>query len=238
MSLKQNVANAVAARVEDGQVIGLGSGSTVELALEALGRRVASERLRIAGVPTSLRIAQVAAQCGIEVLSPYPLLKLDWAFDGADEVDPQLNLIKGAGGAMLGEKIIARRARTKFVIVVTEDKLVSRLGEKFAVPVEVIPDAQFDAMAQLTELGAISVKPRESAAKYGPTISERGNVILDATFECGAITNQLEHQIKQCLGVVESGLFMGYASEVLYAAETGVWCLKRESHGVSKSREA
>lgn len=234
MTHKQNVAIAAAARVRDGQVIGLGSGSTVELAVECIGKRVIAEGLRICGVPTSLRIAKIAADCGLKVLSPYPRIPLDWAFDGADEVDPQLNLIKGAGAAMLGEKIIASRAKSNFLIIVTEDKLVSKLGEKFAVPIEVIADAQYDAIDELQEIGATLVKPRESSAKYGPTISERGNVILDATFE--RFTDDLEKRIKQCIGVVESGLFLGYASEVLYAADTGVWSLQKTTTGVCKSQ--
>lgn len=221
--MKSVVARALAGRVRDGELIGIGSGSTVELAIEEIGRRIRDKGLRVRAVPTSHRTALVAEEVGIEVLSPVSRAKLSWAFDGADEVDPELNLIKGRGAAMLHEKIVARRAK-RLVIAITEDKLVSRLGETFSVPVEVIPDALGLVEQGLQELGASEVVLREAAKKYGPVVSEDGNFVLDARF--ASIRPELESKIKNLTGVVESGLFIGCTDEVLVARKTGVFSQK------------
>lgn len=218
--MKERVAHAVASLVGDGQIIGLGSGSTVELAVKHIGQRISSAGLRVRGVPSSNRIAQIASRVGIDVLSPFAEVKLDWAFDGADEIDSAFNLIKGGGGALVGEKILARRASHRFVIIVTPDKFVTHLGEKFAVPVEVLPEAEVDVARELELLGAKEIHVRASSAKYGPTITEHGNIILDVRFQ--TINFELEKSVKSITGVVESGLFFGYATEVLVPGEQGV----------------
>ena len=218
--MKALVARALAARVKDGDVLGLGSGSTVELAVDQIGQRVAREGLKVAGVPTSHRIAMIAAKAGIDVLSPVTPVELSWGFDGADEVDPAFNLIKGRGGAMLTEKILAKRVKA-FVVIVSEDKLVQKLGMRHPIPVEVIPEATPLVTQLLSTLGAREVVLREATQKYGPVITEHNNVILDAWFD--NIHPALEREIKQLTGVVESGLFVGTTREIIVASTTRVY---------------
>ncbi len=218
--MKTLVARALAKRIKDGQTIGLGSGSTVELAIDQIQERISREKLRISGVPTSHRVALIAAEAGINVLSPMIACNLDWAFDGADEIDNAFNMIKGRGGAMLNEKIMARRT-AKLVIIVGEDKLVETLGKRHPVPVEVIPEAMPLVRKGLLGLGARDSILRNSSEKYGPLITEHNNLILDTWFD--SITPELEAKIKQLTGVVESGLFIGCTDEVFVARADGVY---------------
>ena len=220
LSMKSLVARALAKRVQDGDVIGIGSGSTVELALEHIAERIARDKLHVLGVPTSHRTALVAEHAGIRVLSPISRTPLAWAFDGADEVDPAFRMIKGRGAAMLNEKIIARRA-AEFVIIVSEEKLVDRLGKIHPVPIEVIPEAIQIVEDGLMRLGARKVVLRAAANKYGPVITEHNNFVLDVTFD--EIGPDLEQQVKSISGVVESGLFFDCATEVLVSRSSGIW---------------
>lgn len=220
--MKSVVAQALAERVQSGQVLGIGSGSTVEACLEAIGKRIKEEKLVVFGVTTSVYSARCAQAVGIQVLDARSDVAVSWAFDGADEVDPQFNLIKGAGGAMLQEKILARRAGG-LIVVATEDKQVAKLGEKFPVPVEVIPEAAGYVEAQLRKLGANEVKMRSGTGIYGTVITEQGNLILDVRF--GNITAETEASIKLITGVVDSGLFFGLTKEVLIAGKNGVTVL-------------
>ena len=152
-------------------------------------------------------------------------VRLNWAFDGADEVDSSFRMIKGRGAAMLAEKIIAERAEGRLFIVVTEEKLVDRLGSKFAVPIEVIPEAIMLVMPALRALGAAEVTVRKATTKYGPTISEHNNLIVDARFD--RIEDDLPVRIKNLTGVVEHGLFFGYTNEVFVAKSDGVSSTQR-----------
>lgn len=222
--MKKNVAEALAQRVLDGEVLGIGSGSTVELAVIEIGRRIKDEGIKVYGVPTSHQIAMIASEVGISVLSPLSAVQIDWAFDGADEVDDRHNLIKGRGAAMLNEKIVARISK-KLVIIVTEDKLVKSLGEKFPVPVEVIPGSWHFVSKELSALGANKVKLRMASEKYGPIITENGNFVLDAHF--ANIAEDLERQIKTLTGVVESGLFLNFSPEVLVAGIDRVYSFQK-----------
>lgn len=230
---KQAVAQALASFVKDGQVIGLGSGSTVELALEAIGKRVKAEGLKIAGVPTSIRTARIASSLGVNVLTPFADVEIDWAFDGADEVDSQLNLIKGRGAAMLCEKIIAKRSK-KFVVIVSEDKIVKSLGEKFAVPIEVIPEALSLVEKELKAFNPEKFSVREGEGKFGPTITENGNVIIDAKFK--QIPLSFEKDLKSIVGVVETGLFIGMKPEVIVSGSSGLKVLKLENGSLKESK--
>jgi ribose 5-phosphate isomerase A len=222
--MKTKLAELIASRANDGQTIGLGSGSTAEIVLDALAERVKRDQLRLRGVPTSLRTAALAARAGIQVCSLNDALTLDWAFDGADEVDPDLNLIKGRGAAMLAEKLNARRAK-QFVVAVSESKLVHRLGEKFPVPVEVVRDGAEHVAEALRALGATEVLLREGGNKYGPLITENGNLVLDARFDL--IPADLETNIKLIVGVLESGIFTNSCDEVIVAKEAGIMTLTR-----------
>ena len=218
--MKEIVARALAKRIQDGETIGVGSGSTAEAAVSAIGRRVAEEGLRVTGVPTSHRTAMFASQAGVSILSPLSDVKISWAFDGADEVDPRFRLIKGNGAAMLNEKILGVRAE-KFVVIVTENKLVDSLGKNFPIPVEVIPAAHAYVREQLLKLGARDVTIRAAERKYGPVITENGNLVLDARFD--SIPDTLEREINTIVGVVENGLFFNLTDELLVAREDGVW---------------
>lgn len=226
--MKEQVGKAVAARVNDGDIIGVGTGSTVDAALKAIGERVEREDIRLRVIPSSYQSAWLCQQYGLRVYSPLYDSELSWGFDGADEVDPQLRMIKGRGGAMLQEKILAAKCK-KFLIIVDESKLVTRLGEKYPIPIEVVPEALNIARLGLLELGAASVELRQAVSKHGPVITEAGNLILDAQFS--AIPDDLEFRIKSLLGVVESGLFLHYTDEVLIAKSDGVYVRTADSKG-------
>lgn len=210
--MKELVANELAARVAAGETIGIGAGSTVEAVLEALGARVKRERLQFSVVPASFETAMKAAAIGLNVLSPLAVSEISWGFDGADEVDPHKSLLKGRGGAMLQEKILAEKCK-RYVVIVDQTKLVQRLGEKFPVPLEVIPAAVKIVERELAKLGARTVELRAAQGKKGPVITESGNVIIDASF--GTVNSDLQSALCQVVGVVETGIFIDYADEVL-----------------------
>lgn len=216
---KQQAGSAAAALIEPGMVIGLGTGSTAAFLIRALAERL-QHGLTIKGaVPTSLGTAQLATSLGIPLVSLDTYPALDLALDGADEIDPQLNLIKGAGGALLREKVVATAAR-QFVVVSDSSKLVSRLGEHFALPVEVVPFAQTPVRLRLERLGA-HVEPRKQAEQL--FVTDNQNIILDCRFP-GGISDPmaLQAQIRAIVGVVEHGLFLGMTQRVLIAGPTGL----------------
>jgi len=231
--MKEKVAEVLAKRVKDGDVIGIGSGSTVELTLKKIGERIRNEGLQVSGAVSSYHAAMTALEAGIKVLGSTPMPKMSWGFDGADEVDTNLNMIKGHGAAMLNEKIMARSVG-HLVIVVTEDKLVSHLGEKFSVPVEVIPAALSIVKAALNEFGVKECIVRRTVDRGIPLITEHGNLILDCSFS--SIAPELENRLKCITGVVETGLFMGYAHEVIVAKKSGVVCLTLKNGKVSEQQ--
>ncbi len=230
---KELVAKALAGRVHDGELIGLGSGSTTELAIKEIGERIKNEKIKVYGVATSRQTALIAAFCGISVLAQPNARKINWGFDGADEVDPHFNLIKGRGACMLAEKIIARQV-PNWIVVVTEEKLVSKLSEKFPVPVEIIPEALYIVKDRLKKIGAKEVVLRMASTKYGPTISENNNFILDAKFD--KIETSLEDEINKITGVVENGLFMNFNPEVLLVKQNEVWSRKLVNGKVQEVR--
>jgi ribose 5-phosphate isomerase A len=220
--MKEIVAQEIAKRVKDGDVIGVGTGTTVDAALTEIGRRVRAENLRITVVPTSYQSAWRCQELGFIVMYPGYRGHLSWGFDGADQVTKARSAIKGKGGAMLQEKILAKRCK-KFVLIVDETKVVEQLGVGCPIPVEVVPEAVILAEEGLKSLGAQEVIIRVGTGKHGPVITERGNIILDATF--AKVTDSLEAEIKSILGVVDSGLFTNYATEVLVANSSGVYSL-------------
>ncbi len=209
---KKKAAVEASRLVRNGQVVGLGTGSTAAYMVEELGRRVREEKLSIVGIPTSIATGNHAARLGIPLatLSDHP--ELDIAIDGADQVDPNLNLIKGMGGALTREKIVDSAAKT-FVVIVDEGKLTKRLGLGQVVPVEVVPFAVPSVTRRLTALGG---KPRLRIDKAtgNPYLTDNGNSILDVDF--GAIDDPklLEKQVKMIPGVLENGLFVGLARYV------------------------
>lgn len=231
---KELVANALAKKVKDQELIGLGSGSTTELAIKEIGKRIKNEKIIVYGVPTSKQTAIVATEAGIVVVAQPTDRKIVWGFDGADEVDPAFNLIKGRGACMLNEKIMAKQVGGNWLVVVTEDKIVSKLGEKFPVPIEIIPDAYYLVRDELKKLGAKEIVLRMATSKYGPTISENNNLILDVRFE--KIEQDFENRINQITGVVENGLFINFNPEVLLVKQNEVWSKKLVSGKVQEEK--
>lgn len=212
--MKQEVGRAAANLVKSGSIVGLGTGSTTAFAIQFLGDRLKSGELKdIKGVPTSFQASVLAKQYGIPLTTLDEIDKIDIAIDGADEVDPQKNLIKGGGAAHTREKIVDSLAE-QFIVVVDSSKLVDRLGSTFPLPVEVLPMAVTPVTNAIEKLGG---KPelRMGVKKDGPVITDQGNMILDVTF--GAIDNpaELEKTLNNIPGVLENGLFVGVATLVL-----------------------
>jgi ribose 5-phosphate isomerase A len=214
---KQKVADKIVAKIKDGDVIGIGSGSTVYLTLFAIAERVKAERLNILAIPTSIEISMACSKLGIPLTSLYEH-KPDWCFDGADEVDPNKSLIKGRGGALFKEKLLISSSPLNYIIV-DDTKLVDKLGSKFPVPVEVFPTALLHVEQELKALGATEIVLRLAGGKDGPVITENNNLLLDVKFR--EIDNDMERKIKAITGVIESGLFINYNIEVLVAANEG-----------------
>jgi len=214
---KEAAARASLKFVCDGNVVGLGTGSTAAYAVRFLGERVKSG-LKIRGIPTSIHTRDLAASLGIPLTTLDEVQEIDVTIDGADEVDPQLRLIKGGGGALLREKIVASATR-KFVIIADSSKRVPVLG-KFPVPVEVIKFAQALVVKRIGKLGA-QVKVRE-AASGGPFITDEGNHILDCSFGRISDPAAVALELQAMPGVVEHGLFIGMASVALIGTGGGV----------------
>jgi ribose 5-phosphate isomerase A len=211
--LKERVALEAAEMVQDGTVVGLGTGSTAAMAIAALGRRVREERLGITGIPTSYQSAVIARENGIVTRTLNDVSKIDIAIDGADEVDPKMNLIKGEGGAHAREKVVDDLADL-FVVVVDDSKLVRDLGEKSPVPMEVLPFAVNAVAKKLRGMGSNPVL-RMGVKKDGPVITDQGNMIIDARFPEIRDPKTLELELNNIPGVVENGLFVGLAHVVL-----------------------
>jgi ribose 5-phosphate isomerase A len=222
--LKIAAAESAVTRVTDGLIVGLGSGSTAAFAVAAIGRRV-REGLRIVGIPTSERTAAQARELGIPLSSLAEQPQVDITIDGADEVEEgNLNLIKGHGGALLREKIVASASK-KLVIIVHGSKLVNHLGAHDPVPAEVIPFGWQVTARHLADLGA---KPSLRRNPDGePYHSDGGNFILDCTFESIASADTLARELDHVVGLVEHGLFIGLTSEVHVAESSGVRILNR-----------
>lgn len=206
------VAQKLASMVNNGDVIGFGSGSTSFLAVQEIAKVIRDKNLKILAIPTSEEIKLTCIAFGIPVASINDVLP-DWGFDGADEVSPENWLIKGRGGAMFNEKLIMKNA-PKTYILVDQSKFVTHLCEKFPIPVECVPASYKSVVTDLYRIGANKVTLRLAGkAKDGPVITENANYILDAVFL--KVDSALESSIKEITGVLESGLFIGYNIEVL-----------------------
>lgn len=212
--MKQEVGRVAANRVKSGSIVGLGTGSTTAFAIQFLGERLKSgELMDIRGIPTSFQASVLAKQFGIPLTTLDEVDRIDIAIDGADEVDPQKNLIKGGGAAHTREKIVDSLAEL-FIVVVDSSKLVDRLGSTFPLPVEVLPMAITPVMNALEKLGG-RPELRMGVKKDGPVISDQGNMIIDVTF--AGIDNpiELEKSLNNIPGVLENGLFVGVTDVVL-----------------------
>jgi ribose 5-phosphate isomerase A len=218
-SWKQMAGTAAAELVEEGMVVGLGSGSTAAYFIYALAQRMQSGLSIVGAIATSTVTAELASNLGIPLtdLDTHPVLDID--IDGADEIDSQLNLIKGAGGALLREKVVAYASR-RFVVIGDETKLVSQLGQRMPLPVEVIPFAATPVRLRLEALGASTQLRKLGGVPYH---TDNGNVILDCTFPGGiAAPFDLEGQIRSIVGVVATGLFLGIAEQAIIGGPGGV----------------
>lgn len=223
MNLKKLVGHEAAKLVNDGDVIGLGTGSTTHYFIEKLGDRMKKEELKILGIPTSYQSFFLARNWGIP-LTTLEEHDLDLAVDGADEVDPHLNLIKGGGAAHTLEKIVDASAE-KFVVVVDESKIVKKLGA-FPVPVEVIPQALRAVEEQVKKMGG-APKLRMAQRKDGPVITDNGNLVVDIDFGLIEQPGELEIRLNSIPGVVENGIFTGMADKVIVGTAKGVDVLNR-----------
>lgn len=221
---KQAAAEAAVALVEDGMALGLGTGSTATLAIAALGKRVQAG-LSVVAIPTSERSAAQARALGIPLTDFATRTRLDLTIDGADQIARgSLDLVKGLGGALLREKIVAQ-ASDRLVIVADQSKLVDRLGGQVPVPVEVVPFGWQTTAERIARLGAI-VRPRR--APDGSLFqSDGGNLILDCTFDPIADPAGLDAALATTVGVIETGLFVGMAAVALVAGPDGVARLSR-----------
>ncbi|MCM1982835.1 ribose-5-phosphate isomerase RpiA [Lyngbya confervoides] len=212
--MKQQVGIAAANRVSSDSIVGLGTGSTTAYAIQHLGDRLKSGDLNnIKGIPTSFQASVLAKQYGIPLTTLDEVSKIDIAIDGADEVDPHKNLIKGGGAAHTREKVVDALA-DQFIVVVDQSKLVEALGTTFALPVEVLPMAIAPVTDALKKLGG-EPELRMGVKKDGPVITDQGNMILDVTFEAIADPATLESTINNIPGVLENGLFVGLADLIL-----------------------
>lgn len=206
MESKKQLAQKIAQKVKDGDVIGVGSGSTSYLTLCEIANRIKKENIKITAIPTSYEIKMLCAKFNIPTATLIEKTP-DWSFDGADEVDKNGWLIKGRGAAMFKEKLNIVNSKEVFILV-DETKYVEKLCDKYPVPIECYPNTINYVQKELIKLGATSIKLRLAEGKDGPVITENGNFILDVIFQ--KVDNNLEKNLKLIVGVVETGLFIGY----------------------------
>lgn len=227
---KKAAGEAAAAMAEDGQRVGLGTGSTTAFTIAALGRRVREDGLQIVGTPTSFAAERLARQHGVPLATLDELDTLDIAFDGADEVSPGLDLIKGRGAAHTREKVVASLA-ARFVVLIDPSKLVTQLGTRMPVPVEVLPMAAAPVTRALERLGARPAL-RMGRSKDGPIVSDQGFWIIDAHFDDGiADPAALDRTLLALPGVLDHGLFINMATDVLVGEPSGEVRVLRKGEG-------
>lgn len=230
--LKAMVGRAGADMVRDGDVVGLGTGSTAKFAIERLGERV-REGLRISGIPTSVESETLARRLNIPLTTLEEHPEIDTTIDGADEVDPNFDLIKGLGGALLREKIVAYATRTE-IIVVDSSKLVERLGTKAPLPVEVATYGHSAIARRLAALGCQPTLRRARGGGQAPFVTDNGNHIYDCRFPGIPSAGDLERSIDSIPGVVECGLFVGLASVVITGSDKGLEVRRRSTSASPK----
>ena len=213
--MKTAVAEAAVNKIESGMVVGLGSGSTAALMIKSLAHFINSKKLNnIKGVPTSFQSEVLALELGIPLIDLGSVEQIDLAIDGADEVDPGFQLIKGGGACHVREKLVASKAN-RLLIVVDDTKLVKNLNLVFPLPLEVIPSSWKQVKDIVEKMGAV-VKLRMASKKAGPVVTDQGNLVLDILFE-GGINDpkRIESKLNNIPGVLENGLFVDLTDEVL-----------------------
>ncbi|MHC1600679.1 MAG: ribose-5-phosphate isomerase RpiA [Candidatus Methanospirareceae archaeon] len=222
-SKKEKAAESAASLLKDGMVIGLGTGSTAEFVIRKIGKRIKDEELELLGVPTSLRTEIVAVECGIPLTTLSEHSSLDLCIDGADQVDSQLNLIKGGWGSHTKEKIVSYAAK-ELIICVDEGKVVELLNKP--VPLEVLPYAVKIVEKQVKELGGMPVL-RPDGNRGGYFVTEHGNLVIDADFGVIRTPKEMNGTLSSVVGSLEHGIFTN-ATEVHVGNEKGVKILKRD----------
>jgi len=243
MTSKERAALKAAELVESGMVLGLGTGSTATLIVREIGRRMRAGELRnLRGVPTSEAIARVAREEGIDLVPLEETDGCDLTLDGADEVDPSWNLIKGAGGSLLREKIVAQSSRLE-AIVIDRSKLVERLGSRMPLPIEVVPFGWSSHLEFLRSLGGVPELRRTADGR--PFRTDEGNYTLDVGFLLSgestasspgsthalADPRALDQRLRRRAGIVETGLFLGLTSILVIGGDEGAEILRKESRG-------
>jgi ribose 5-phosphate isomerase A len=223
LDLKEKAAREAVGYVNDGMVVGLGSGSTASIAIRILGERV-KDGMRIVGIPTSTESENLGKAVGIKIgeLRDYPIVNL--TIDGADEVDPDLNLIKGLGGALVREKIVASATEME-IIVVDDSKLVDYLGQKTPLPVEIVKFAHDATVRRLREFGC---EPKLRAKDGQLFVTDNGNYIADCRFKRIDDPRTLEAELNLVPGVVDNGLFVGMADRVIVSSKDGIRKLEKK----------
>lgn len=225
---KREAAEKAVALVKRGSVIGLGSGSTASYVTRILGKRLMDGELEdVLGVPTSFQAAAEAVEAGIPLttLEEHPVLNL--GIDGADQIDHDLNAIKGGGGALLREKVVASASR-RFIVIADGRKLTGSLGEGCSLPVEVLPFALGPVQRKLIDLGA-EVSVRSGSGKLGPVVTDNGNLILDADFGAIPEPRRLERELKAIPGIIETGLFLGCVDIAFIGTKEGMKRLDKKN---------
>lgn len=223
--LKKLAGEKAVEHIEDGMIVGLGTGSTVEYTLRKLGTLV-RDGLKIKGIPTSIHTQRIAKEEKIPLTTLEENPVIDITIDGADEVDSDMSLIKGGGGALLREKVIAFNSK-KVIIVIDDSKVVKALGIDFPLPVEVVKFGWTSTKKTLEDFGC-NVELRKIMGEE-PFITDNSNYILDCEFERIAEPEQLEIDMNNIPGVVENGLFIGLVDEVIVGGKQGILTLNKES---------
>jgi ribose 5-phosphate isomerase A len=224
---KRKAALEAVKHVKDGFIVGLGSGSTAAYAIEALGERIRRERLNVLGVPTSYQAFLLAVKHRIAVTTLEEHSTINVTIDGADQIDAELNLIKGMGAALAREKIVASASKQN-IIIADESKKVKVLGENnHPVPIEVLPFAISIVKRRIEEIGGKPIL-REGKGKVGPVITDNGNVVIDAVFGPIRDAAKLEKRLKMIPGVVETGLFVGSTDIVYVGTSSAVAKMERK----------
>ena len=223
---KKNAALEAVKHIKGGLIGGLGSGSTAAYAIQEIGRLIHQKNWKILGVPTSYQAFLLAVDNGISITTLNEHPKLDLTIDGADQVDPDLNLIKGMGGALTKEKIVALASKQN-IIVTDETKLTKKLGTNQPVPIEVLPFAIALVESRIKKMKGTPIL-REGKGKVGPIITDNGNFIVDADFGPIDAPDKLNSELKSIPGLVETGLFINTADTVYIGASKGVQKLERK----------
>jgi ribose 5-phosphate isomerase A len=219
-ALKRLAGIEAARLVADGMVCGMGTGSTARFFIEEVGRRVREEGIRIFGVPTSFQSRLLCQQQGILLRDAQDCRRIDLAVDGADEVDPDLNVMKGGGAAHTMEKLVAAMA-SQFVVIVDESKLVTRLGTTIDIPIEVILPALGYVSEAVTRLGG-EPRLRMGTNKDGPVVTDNGHLVIDAKFGPDVDLREIDARLHRTPGVLETGLFCDLAAKVLVGVSDGM----------------